>query len=179
MSRIGKKIITLPSAVTLKVTADNVEVKGPKGTLNVGYDPAISVSIETNVVTLSRNSDDKDIRAKHGLYRALINSAVIGVTEGYSKKLDIVGVGYRAELKGRFLYMAVGYSHPVYFKAPDHVKVEVPVPTQIVVSGIDKQLVGQVAAKIRAIREPEPYKGKGIKYDTEVVRRKAGKTASR
>ncbi|MCA0445941.1 MAG: 50S ribosomal protein L6 [Bacteroidetes bacterium] len=179
MSRIGKKIITLPSAVTLKITADNVEVKGPKGTLNVGYDPAIAVNIDSNVVTLSRSSEEKDVRAKHGLYRALLQSAVVGVTDGYTRKLDIVGVGYRAELKGSFLYMAVGYSHPVYFKAPASVKVEVPVPTQIIVSGIDKQLVGQVAAKIRAIREPEPYKGKGIKYDNEVVRRKAGKTASR
>lgn len=179
MSRIGKKIITLPSSVSLKVSGDNVEVKGPKGTLHVGYDPAISITIDSNVVTLSRKSEEKDIRAKHGLYRALIQSAVIGVTDGYVRKLDIVGVGYRAELKGNFLFMAVGYSHPVYFRAPSSVKVEVPAPTQIVVSGIDKQLVGQVAAKIRAIREPEPYKGKGIKYDNEVVRRKAGKTASR
>ncbi|MCK6602224.1 MAG: 50S ribosomal protein L6 [Bacteroidetes bacterium] len=179
MSRIGKKIINVPAGVTLKVGKELVEVKGPKGQLNVPYDPAISISLDGSVVSLSRSSEDKDIRAKHGLYRALLQGAVTGVTDGYTKKLDIVGVGYRAEIKGKFLFMAVGYSHPVYFKAPDNVKVEVPAPTQIVVSGIDKQLVGQVAAKIRAIREPEPYKGKGIKYDKEVIRRKAGKTASR
>lgn len=179
MSRIGKKPVSLPKGVTVTAKDHVLEVKGSKGTLTIPVDPQIGISIDGGEVTFSRSTEEKSIKAKHGLYRALLQNAVVGVTEGYSRKLDIVGVGYRAELKGKYLFLAVGYSHPVYIKSPDMVKVDCPTPTQIIVSGIDKQLVGQVAAKIRQIRQPEPYKGKGIKYDNEVIRRKAGKTASR
>lgn len=179
MSRVGKKLITVPSNVTVTVKKDLLNVKGPKGELVVPYDPIIKVVNDAGKLTLSRETEDKTTRAKHGLYRALIQSAVVGVTNGYTKKLEINGVGFRAELKGHYLYMALGFSHPIYFKWPEGIKVEVPIPTNVIVSGIDKQLVGQVAAKIRGFKEPEPYKGKGIKYDTETIRRKAGKTASR
>lgn len=179
MSRVGKKLITVPAGVTVTVNKTNVAVKGPKGELKVDYDPVITIKNEAGSITLSRTDEEKNVRAKHGLYRALIQSAIVGVSNGYAKKLDINGVGFRAEIKGKLLFMALGFSHPIYFKWPDNVKVEVPTPTSLVVSGIDKQLVGQVAAKIRSFKQPEPYKGKGIKYDNEVIRRKAGKTASR
>lgn len=179
MSRVGKKIITIPAGVTVTINKTLVTVKGPKGELKVDYDPVIAVKNDAGQLSLSRESDEKNIRAKHGLYRALIQSAIIGVTEGYTKKLDINGVGFRAEIKGKSLFLALGFSHGVYFRWPELVKVEVPAPTNIIISGIDKQLVGQVAAKIRSFKQPEPYKGKGIKYSDEVIRRKAGKTASR
>jgi len=175
MSRIGKSPIELPSGVEVKVSGAIVTVKGPKGSLTQEIQPSISVAIEDGTVTVSRKSDERQVRALHGLTRSLINNMVIGVTEGYSKELTAVGVGYRAALKGNQLDLQVGFSHPVSIEAPDGIAFDVPEPTKIIVSGIDKQMVGQVAANIRAVRPPEPYKGKGIRYSDEHVRRKAGK----
>lgn len=179
MSRIGKKPIEIKKDVTVEIKDGTIRVKGPKGELTQTYDTRINISVENGQVILTRNSDEKRVRALHGLYRALIQNMINGVTEGYTKKLEIVGVGYRAELKGRGLQLALGYSHPIFFIPPKDVKIEVPAPTNIVVSGIDKQLVGQVAAKIRSFRPPEPYKGKGIRYEGEQIIRKAGKTAGK
>lgn len=179
MSRIGKKPVEIKKGVTVEVKDGIIKVKGPKGELTQSYDQRIKITIENNQVVLTRDSNEKEIRALHGLYRALIQNMITGVTEGYTKKLEIVGVGYRAEWKGRGLQLALGYSHPIFFIPPKDVKVEVPAPTNIVVSGINKQLVGQIAAKIRSFRPPEPYKGKGIKYEGEQIIRKAGKTAGK
>jgi large subunit ribosomal protein L6 len=175
MSRIGKSPIDLPDTVAVKVTGDIVEVKGAKGTLTQQVDPVISVSVDDGTVTLERANDERSSRALHGLYRALISNMVLGVSEGYTKELTAVGVGYRALLKGKDIELQVGFSHPVNIEAPDGITFEVPEPTRIIVSGIDKQKVGQVAANIRSVRPPEPYKGKGIRYKDEHVRRKAGK----
>ncbi len=179
MSRIGKKIIEIPNGVKLDVKDSEVSVTGPKGTLSMTLTGDIRISVNGNEVTFTRDNELKKNKALHGLYRALLMNMVIGVTEGYSKKLELVGIGYKAELKGDFLLINIGYSHPIIFKAPEGIKIEVPAPTNIIVSGNDKQLVGLIAAKIRSFREPEPYKGKGIKYDTEKIRRKAGKTAAK
>jgi large subunit ribosomal protein L6 len=175
MSRIGQSPINLPSGVEVKVNGDTVEVKGPKGSLTQVINPTITVAVDDGVVTVERVNDERENRALHGLTRALIYNMVIGVTDGYSKELTAVGVGYRAALKGKTLELQVGFSHPVTMDAPDGVTFEVPEPTKIIVSGIDKQKVGQVAANVRAVRPPEPYKGKGIRYSDEYVRRKAGK----
>ena len=175
MSRIGKAPIELPKGVEISVKADVVEVKGPKGTLTQDIDPALEVTQDDGVVTISRDNDERQTRALHGLTRALIANMVTGVSEGYSKELTIIGVGYRAALKGKTLELQVGFSHPVSVEALDGVTFEVPEPTKIIVGGIDKQKVGQMAADIRAVRPPEPYKGKGIRYTDEYVRRKAGK----
>jgi len=179
MSRIGKKPVTILNGVKINHTDNKLEVSGPKGVLSMDMDSAISVAIENNEVTFTRKDNVGKNRALHGLYRALMQNMVTGVTEGFSRKLDLVGIGYRAELRGETLVMMLGYSHPIVFNAPPGIKLELPTPTSVVVSGVDKQMVGQVAAKIRSFREPEPYKGKGIKYDNEVIRRKAGKTASK
>lgn len=175
MSRIGKAPIELPDGVEVKVSGDEVEVKGSKGSLTVTIDPRLSVSVADGIVTVERADDERDSRSRHGLTRALLNNMVLGVSKGFSKELTLVGVGYRAALKGSELELQVGYSHPVVIESRDGVSFEVPEPTRIIVSGIDKQQVGQVAADIRAIRPPEPYKGKGIRYADEHVRRKAGK----
>ena len=175
MSRIGTAPIELPSGVEVKVAGDEVEVKGSKGSLTQTIDPRLSVSVDSGVVTVARSDDERDSRARHGLTRALLNNMVLGVSEGFSKELSLVGVGYRAALKGKQIELQVGFSHPVLIDARDGITFEVPEPTKIIVSGIDKQLVGQVAADIRAVRPPEPYKGKGIRYVDEHVRRKAGK----
>jgi large subunit ribosomal protein L6 len=175
MSRVGSTPITVPSGVEVTVTDGVVEVNGPKGDLSQTIDPRITVSVDDGVVTLKRSDEERQSRALHGLSRALINNMVIGVTEGYAKELQAVGVGYRAVLRGSTLELQVGFSHPVTIEAPDGIEFEVPEPTRIFVRGIDKQLVGQVAADIRAVRPPEPYKGKGIRYVDEYVRRKAGK----
>ncbi len=179
MSRIGKKPVAIPKGVQVRNENGVVSVKGAKGQLSFATHPAVTVSIAGEEVTVARASDAKSDRALHGTTRALIQNMVRGVTEGYQKKLELVGVGYRAEMKGRKLQLALGYSHPIVFIPPKEIGLETPTPNSIVISGIDKQLVGEVAAKIRGFREPEPYKGKGIKYDTEVVRRKAGKTAGK
>ncbi|MCE1164911.1 MAG: 50S ribosomal protein L6 [Bacteroidetes bacterium] len=179
MSRIGKKPIEIPGSVKLNVKDREVSVTGPKGTLKMDMTGDVNISVNGNEVTFTRDNDQKKNKALHGLYRALLMNMIVGVTEGYSKKLELVGIGYKAELKGDILLVNIGYSHPILFKAPADVKLEVPQPTNIIISGTDKQLVGLVAAKIRSFREPEPYKGKGIKYDTEKIRRKAGKTAAK
>lgn len=179
MSRIGRKPIQVPAGVTVTLNGNDLKVKGPKGELEFKIHPNITLNLSDNVIEVIRPDDQKENRSLHGLTRALIQNMIKGVTEGYKKILDIVGVGYKAELKGNNLLLTMGYSHPIYFIPPDGIKLETTTPTQIIVSGIDKQLVGQVAAKIRSFRKPEPYKGKGIKYSTEVIRRKAGKTAGK
>ncbi len=180
MSRIGRKPITLPDNV--KVSVDNtnkVIVEGPKGRLELQVSPRIKITVEDNQVKVERSTDLKMDRALHGLYRSLINNMVIGVTSGYRKELEMVGVGYKAQAKGSELVLEVGFSHPIKYQIPEGISVQTPKPTQIVVEGIDKQKVGQVAAEIRKIRPPEPYKGKGIKYVGERIRRKAGKAAGK
>lgn len=179
MSRIGIKPITLPAGVEVKVDSNNVvTVKGPKGELQEQISKLLNVEINDGVVTVSRDDDSAAKRAQHGLARTLINNMVIGVTEGYSKKLLLVGVGYKAEKKGKKLIMNLGYSHPVEMEDPEGIETEVPDATTVVVKGISKQQVGNYSANIRAWRRPEPYKGKGIKYDGEVIRRKEGKTGA-
>ena len=178
MSRIGKKPIELPKGVTVSQKENIVSVKGPKGELQQSVHSNIIIEINDAEVVVTRPNDSKINKSLHGLTRALIQNMVTGVDESYKKTLDIVGVGYRAELKEKNLLLNLGYSHPIYFVPPDGVTLETPSQTQIVVSGVDKQLVGQVAAKIRSFRKPEPYKGKGIKYSDEHIRRKAGKTAT-
>jgi large subunit ribosomal protein L6 len=177
MSRIGKAPISVPSGVDITIDGNVVAVKGPKGRLSTALSPEIIVSLADGVISVSRPSDAGRHRALHGLSRTLVANMVTGVTAGFEKRLDIVGVGYRAILKGQDLEIQAGFSHPVVVTPPENIQFEVPVPTQIVVRGIDKQQVGQIAANIRAIRKPEPYKGKGIRYQGEVVRRKVGKRA--
>jgi large subunit ribosomal protein L6 len=179
MSRIGRKPITIPSGVTVTVDGSTVKVKGPKGELSRTFEPTMKVSVENNEVLVERPNDEKRERALHGLTRALIANMVTGVTEGFKKTLEIVGVGYRAEKKGKNLVVSVGYSHPVNYPEPAGITLTTPAPTTIVVEGVDKQKVGQVAAELREFRPPEPYKGKGIRYQGEQVRRKAGKTAGK
>ncbi len=176
MSRIGKKPISLPDGVSVTVEQGNtVQVKGPKGTLTQKIHGDIKVSIEDGVVTVERPSDVAEHRALHGLSRSLIQNMVTGVSEGFSKTLEIVGVGYRAQKQGKKLVLNMGYSHPVEMEEPAGIEFEVPAPTRILVKGIDKQLVGETAANVRKVRPPEPYKGKGIKYEAEHIRRKVGK----
>lgn len=177
MSRIGKLPINVPVGVTITVGDDHtVTVKGPKGQLSEKISPRMILEEENGVFSVKRPSDDKSDRALHGLTRSLINNMVVGVTNGFEKNLDVVGVGYRAQKQGTKLVLNVGYSHPVEFDAPSGIEFDVPAPNKIVIKGSSKQQVGQIAANVRAVRPPEPYKGKGIKYDTEVVRRKEGKT---
>lgn len=179
MSRIGKKPVVVPKGVTLTLKGNNVKVKGPNGELENSFHHNMSLELKDNEISVTRPDDSKENKALHGLTRALIQNMVTGVTESYTKILDIVGVGYRAELKGKNLLINIGYSHPIYFMPPEGITLATPGPTQVVVTGIDKQLVGMVAAKIRSIRQPEPYKGKGIKYREEIIQRKAGKTAGK
>ncbi len=180
MSRIGRLPINIPAGVTVALEDNNtVVVKGPKGELKQKVNPSIKVEVKDDQITFARPNDKKENRAMHGLYRALVNSMVIGVTQGFQKELQIVGVGYRAQAKGNSLELNMGYSHPVVMDAPEGITFETPSNTQIFVKGIDKQLVGQVAANVRAVREPEPYLGKGIRYANEQVRRKEGKSASK
>ncbi|EJS63176.1 MULTISPECIES: 50S ribosomal protein L6 [Bacillus] len=178
MSRIGKKILEIPAGVTITIAEDNtVTVKGPKGELTRKFNADMSIKIEENTLTVERPSEQKEHRALHGTTRALIGNMVEGVTTGFARGLELVGVGYRAQKQGDKLVLSVGYSHPVEMTPEAGLEVEVPVPTKIVIKGIDKQRVGEFAANIRAVRAPEPYKGKGIRYEGEVVRRKEGKTA--
>jgi large subunit ribosomal protein L6 len=176
MSRIGKEPVAIPEGVEVTVSAGVVTVKGPKGTLSQAVSDPITVTVEDGQVLVARPDDERENRSLHGLYRALIQNMVVGVTEGYRRGLEIVGVGYRAQARGgNALTLQVGYSHPVEIEAPEGISFEVPSPTRIEVHGADKQLVGQVAANIRKVRKPEPYKGKGIRYEGEHVRRKSGK----
>lgn len=177
MSRVGRLPIAIPAGVTVTVTPDNVvTVKGPKGELTKAMAKDINIAIEDNQVVVTRPSDVKEHRALHGLTRALINNMVIGVTNGFSKTLQLIGVGYRATAKGKGLTLNLGFSHPVEIEAVDGITFELTDANTIVIKGIDKELVGDVAADIRVWRKPEPYKGKGIKYSDEVIRRKEGKT---
>jgi large subunit ribosomal protein L6 len=177
MSRIGRKPVSVPDAVTVEIAPGNVAVKGPKGELRQILSPEMKVEQEDGLVTITRPTDRGEHRALHGLTRSLIANMVEGVTDGFEKRLEIQGVGYRAALKGKKLELALGFSHPVAIEAPEGIEFEVPQPTEIVIKGIDKQLVGQVAADIRKRRPPEPYKGKGIRYKDEQVLRKVGKRA--
>ena len=176
MSRIGRKAIDIPPGVTVELNNGLVQVKGPKGILSQPLNPRLSLRIDNQKIIIERNSADKKVKARHGLTRTLINNMIIGVTQGFQKSLDIVGVGYRAALQGKTLTLQIGYSHPINYKAPEGIDFQISQKNIIAVSGIDKQLVGQVAAQIRAFRKPDPYKGKGIKYLGEQIRRKAGKT---
>jgi large subunit ribosomal protein L6 len=178
VSRIGKKPIPIQQGVNIKLTDHDVAVTGPKGTLTATVHPKLSVEVADGQILVKRGSDSKSDRSLHGLWRALLQNMVAGVTTGYSRKLELVGVGYRAEMKGKRLQLLLGFSHPILFVPPDGITVEAPTQTSILISGIDKALVGQVAAKIRSFRPPEPYKGKGIKYEGEYIRRKAGKAAA-
>ena len=183
MSRIGNNPITVPETVNVSLEGSEIIVKGKLGELSQTIDSSISVSVNENIITLTRESDNKDVRSKHGLYRALISNMIEGVNNGHTKKLELRGVGYRASTQGKKLDISVGYSHNIIFDIPDEVKVtaetekgKAPIVT---ISGHDKQLVGAIAARIRAERKPEPYKGKGIRYVDEYVRKKAGKTAAK
>jgi large subunit ribosomal protein L6 len=180
MSRIGKAPITVPAGVDVSVVGRTISVKGPKGTLERQIPGTITVSQDGDTLTVERPNDENKVKAMHGLTRSLVNNMVIGVTEGFKKNLEIVGVGYRAEAQGPgALRLNPGFSHPVDVKAPEGITFEVPVQTQVVVVGIDKEVVGQVAADIRSIRKPEPYKGKGVRYAGERVLRKAGKAGKK
>ena len=177
MSRIGRHPIAIPAGVTVEVSEDNVvTVKGAKGTLSEKISPRIGVKVNGAVVNVERSSEEKIDKSLHGLSRTLINNMVVGVTEGYSKKLEIVGVGYRAQKNGKNLVLNLGHSHPITFEEKDGITFEVPDANTVIVKGIEKQLVGQIAAQIREKRPPEPYLGKGVKYSGEHIRRKAGKT---
>jgi len=178
MSRIGRNPITVPATVTVALSGDTVSVKGPNGEMSRTLPGGITVSQDGDTLTVERPNDERDQRALHGLTRTLISNMVTGVTTGWTKELDIIGVGYRAAAKGpNSLELALGFSHPVIFDAPEGISFDVPSPTKIVVKGADKEVVGQVAASIRKIRKPEPYKGKGVRYADEKVVRKAGKAA--
>lgn len=182
MSRIGKAPIEIPAGVSVKVDGDVITVKGPKGTLSQKFNPELTITEEDGHLHIARPSDDREHRAQHGLYRALIHNMVVGVSTGYRKEMELVGVGYRANANGQVLELSLGYSHAIYIKLPPEVKVETKSERNknplIILESDDKQLLGQVCAKIRSLRKPEPYKGKGIKFVGEVIRRKSGKSAS-
>ncbi len=179
MSRIGKQPIPVPAGVEVKIDGSTITVTGSKGTLVKTFTDVLSYDFADGIISVVRSDDERITRSLHGLTRTLINNMVVGVSEGFSKKLELVGVGYRAALKGETLDMQLGYSHPVVIEPLEGISFEVPAPTQIIVKGIDKQQVGQQAADIRKWRKPEPYKGKGIKYEGEYIRRKLGKAASK
>ena len=178
MSRIGVKPIEVPEGVETRMDTDTIQVKGPKGALSLKVHPEIHVDVSEGVITVTRPSDQKRHKSLHGLTRSLIANMVTGVTEGFTKKIEIQGVGYRALKKGKGITLHLGFSHPVEYTVPQGIEVDVPTQTELVVTGADKQMVGQVAAEIRSFRPPEPYKGKGVRYAGEQVRRKAGKTAT-
>jgi large subunit ribosomal protein L6 len=179
MSRIGKKPVPVPNGVTVTVNGPAITVKGPKGELSRKLHPDMQVKVENGNVTVDRPSDEDRHRALHGLTRSLIANMVEGVTQGYKKQLEITGVGYKAEVKPFGLQLALGYSHPVEYRAPAGIKLSAPQPIVVVIEGADKEKVGQVAAEIRALRKPEPYKGKGVRYQGEQIRRKAGKAGGK
>jgi large subunit ribosomal protein L6 len=183
MSRIGKLPIQVPAGVTVTIKEDVITVKGPKGELTQNVSPDIKISLENGVLQLTRPSDEKNYRAMHGLYRSLINNMVIGVSTGYKKELELVGVGYRVTNAGQLLDLSLGYTHNIYIQLPEEVKVETKTERNknplIILESADKQLIGQICAKIRSFRKPEPYKGKGIKFIGEVIRRKSGKSAGK
>ncbi len=178
MSRVGRKPILIPKGVTVAVEGETVRVEGPKGKLSRMVHAALTVSLQDSRLLVQRSSDHRTVRALHGLTRALLANMVQGVTEGFEKKLEIVGIGYRAQLQGRALQLTLGYSHPVIFPLPEGIQAEVDKQTSVTIRGADKELVGQTAAKLRALRKPDPYKGKGIRYVGEMIRRKVGKKAA-
>ena len=180
MSRIGRMPISIPAGVDVKIEAGNlVTVKGPKGTLTQQLHPAMTITQEGEVIHVTRPNDAKENRSLHGLTRSLLHNMIVGVTEGFKKELDVNGVGYRVQKEGTKLVMTLGYSHPVVVEENEDITIEAPTPNKIIIHGIDKQKVGQFAAEVRGKRPPEPYKGKGIKYTTEVIRRKEGKTGGK
>jgi large subunit ribosomal protein L6 len=179
MSRIGKKPIPVPKGVTVTVAADAVDVQGPKGRLRQPVPPGIAFALDNGALVARPERDDPELGKFHGLARSLVANAVTGVTEGFKKELDIVGVGYRAELKGKQVHFALGYSHPIVFDIPSGIDIAVDKQTHIVVTGVDRQLVGQVAANIRRMRKPDPYKQKGVRYTGEVLKKKVGKTGAK
>jgi large subunit ribosomal protein L6 len=179
MSRIGKRPVSIPKGVTVTVNGRVVKVKGPKGELERTFHPDITVALDDTQVQVTRPSDEPNHRALHGLSRTLVANMIEGVSSGFSKTLELVGVGYKAEVRPYGLQLALGYSHPIEYKAPAGIKLSAPAPTQIVVEGANKEVVGQVAAELRSLRPPEPYKGKGVKYQGEQIRRKAGKAGSK
>jgi large subunit ribosomal protein L6 len=178
VSRVGKLPITIPDAVTLDIKDNFVTAKGPKGELSVAVHQDMELKVEDGTLTVARPTESREHRSMHGLYRSLVNNVVEGVATGFEKRLEIVGVGYRAEMKGKNLLLSVGFSHDILFKPSDDIEISTEGNNVVIIRGIDKQLVGQIAAKIRSFRKPEPYKGKGIRYVDEHVRRKAGKTAA-
>tara|TARA_Y100001970_G_scaffold58202_1_gene73778 strand:- start:5819 stop:6370 length:552 start_codon:yes stop_codon:yes gene_type:complete len=182
MSRIGLNPISIPEGVTINVSGSNINVKGPKGELNQKFDSDFKTSINDNIFTIQRPSEQKRHKSLHGLYRSLINNAVIGVSDGYEHKLELVGVGFKASNQGNLLNLTLGYSHNIYFQVPEEIKVSTETqkgkPPVITLNGIDKQLIGQISAKLKSLRPVEPYKGKGVKFVGEYVRRKVGKTAA-
>jgi large subunit ribosomal protein L6 len=178
MSRIGKKPIVIPKGVTIKSDASGVDVKGPKGQMKQALPPGIAAVIEDGNLITKKTSDAPELNKFHGLARSLVNNAVLGVTEGWKRELDIVGVGYRAELKGQQIHLALGYSHPVVYDVPKGIDVAIEKQTHITVTGVDRQLVGQVAANLRRLRKPDPYQQKGVRYTGEVLKKKAGKTGA-
>ena len=179
MSRIGRKPVPVPKNVTATVDGQTVKVKGPKGELERRFHPSMAIALDDGNIVVQRPSDEANHRALHGLTRTLVANMVDGVTKGFSKQLEIVGVGYKAEARPYGLQLALGFSHPVEYRAPKGIKLTAPQPTQIIIEGADKELVGQVAAELRSLRPPEPYKGKGIKYQGEQIRRKAGKAGAK
>jgi len=179
VSRIGLKPLQIPDKVQVTIKDRNIQVKGPKGELEFEMPELIDLKMEENVISFSRANDDKKVRALHGLTRALTANMVQGVSNGFTRTLKIEGVGYKAEMRGLYLMLSLGYSHPILVVPPKGIEIQTPQPTTIIVSGIDKQLVGEVSARVRKLRPPEPYKGKGIRYEGEYVRRKAGKTTSK
>ena len=178
MSRIGKKPIVIPKGVTVKVDGDTVDVKGPKGQLRQPLPPGINAAIEDGQLVTTKSTDARELDKFHGLARSLVNNAVTGVTEGFKKELDIVGVGYRAEVKGKQVVLALGYSHPINFDVPPGIDIAIEKQTHLTVTGVDRQLVGQVAANLRRLRKPDPYQQKGVRYTGEVLKKKAGKTGA-
>ena len=183
MSRIGKSPISIPEGVAITMSDDKVKVKGPKGELSQPISDKMDLKIEDGVFTINRPDDSKEFKSLHGLYRALVNNMVIGVTEGYKKELELVGVGFKADSKGNLLELNLGYSHNIYFQVPEELKVTTETvkgkPPMVTLEGIDKQLIGHIAAEIRSLRKPEPYKGKGVKFKGEILRRKAGKSVKK
>ena len=178
MSRIGKKPITIPKGVTVKVDGSAVEVKGPKGQMTQSLPPGVTAAVADGALVTTKISDDKQLDKFHGLARSLVNNAVLGVTDGWKRELDIVGVGYRAEMKGQQVHLALGYSHPVVFDIPKGIEIAIEKQTHLTVTGVDRQLVGQVAANLRRLRKPDPYQQKGVRYTGEVLKKKAGKTGA-
>jgi large subunit ribosomal protein L6 len=178
MSRIGKKPIAVPKGVTVKADAAGVDVKGPKGQMTQALPPGIVAAVEDGTIVTKMSSDDPQLNKFHGLARSLVNNAVLGVSEGWKKELDIVGVGYRAEMKGKQVVLALGYSHPIVFDIPNGIDIAIEKQTHLTVTGVDRQLVGQVAANLRRMRKPDPYQQKGVRYTGEVLKKKAGKTGA-